>query len=100
MNQYRFQSFEAVRAWVEIANTTVLFLETERAKRMRDRALSPEARRWWARQRLHGLCTGIRHQCEVQELKYMSERLKTFGGAAKLQRLLNDAIAPEFRTPA
>jgi hypothetical protein len=99
-DQYRFQQFEAVAAWAEIANTTVLFLETERAKRMRDRRLSREARRWWAMQRLHGLCTAIRHECELKELKYISERLKTSGGIAKLQRLVGAAIPPEFRTPA
>jgi hypothetical protein len=99
-DQYRFQQFEAVEAWVEIAITTVLFLEHERATRMRDKSLSREARRWWAMQRLHGLCTAIRHECELQELKYVSERLKTSGGITKLQRLVGAAIPPEFRTPA
>jgi hypothetical protein len=46
-SQYSFERFEAVRAWVELAITTVLFLETERAKRLADRRLSAEARRWW-----------------------------------------------------
>ena len=32
--QYRFHSFEAVKAWVETAITTVLFLETRRAERL------------------------------------------------------------------
>ena len=99
-DQYRFERFEAVEAWVETTITTVLFLETERAKRMRDRSLSLQARRWWAMQRLHGLCSGIRHECELQELKYLNERLKTPGGVAKVQRLLGAAIPPEFRTPA
>ena len=35
-HQYRFQDFAAVRAWAEIALTTVLFLEYERAKHLTD----------------------------------------------------------------
>jgi hypothetical protein len=97
-SQYSFQSFEAVQAWVEIAITTVLFLEHERAKRLRDRRLSEEQRRWWETQRLHGLCAAFRQQCEGQELNYLSKQLKTSGGIAKLKRLLAAATPPEFRT--
>lgn len=98
--QYSFQKFAAVNAWVEIAITTVLFLEHERAKRMQDRRLSEERRRWWATQRLHGLCVAYRQECEVQEIKYLSERIKTPGGIAKLKRLLAAAVAPEYRSGA
>jgi hypothetical protein len=97
-DQYRFQSFAAVRAWAELAVTTVLFLEHQRAQRMLDRRLSEERRAWWAAQRLHGLCAAFRQECEGRELKYLSERLKTPGGIAKLQRLLAAATPPEFRT--
>ena len=98
--QYSFEKFSAVEAWVEITLTTVLFLEHERAKRLRDRRLSEESRRWWASQRLHGLCVWYRHECEVQELKYLSERIKTPGGIAKLKRLLAAALPSEYRTGA
>ena len=53
--QYSFEKFQAVEAWVEIAITAFLFLEHERAKRLQDRRLSKEKRRWWECQRLHGL---------------------------------------------
>jgi len=95
--QYSFQKFPAVEAWAEIAITTVLFLEYERAKRLRDRRLSEERRRWWESQRLHGLCVAYRQECEGRELKYLSERLKTPGGIAKLQRLLTAALPVEYR---
>jgi hypothetical protein len=98
--QYSFQKFSAVEAWAEIAITTVLFLEHERAKRLQDRRLSKETRRWWETQRLHGLCVAFRHECEGRELKYLSERLKTPGGIAKLKRLLAAALPPEYRTGA
>lgn len=97
-DQYRFQSFAAVRAWVELAITTVLFLEYQRAQRLLDRRLSEERRAWWAAQRLHGLCAAFRQECEGRELKYLSDRLKTTGGIAKLQRLLAAATPPEFRS--
>ena len=98
--QYSFQKFSAVKAWVETAITTVLFLEHARAKRLQDRRLSKQSRRWWESQRLHGLCVAFRQECEGRELKYLSERLKTPGGIAKLKRLLAAALPTEYRTGA
>ncbi len=95
--QYRFQNFLAVKAWVEMAITTVLYLEYERIKQIQDRRLSQEARRWWASQRLHGLCHAFRQQCTGAELKYLSDRLKTPGGIAKLKRLILAALPSEYR---
>ena len=98
--QYSFEKFQAVEAWVEIAITGVLFLEHERAKRLKDRRLSKETRRWWEAQRLHGLCIAYRQECEERELKYLSDRLKTPGGITKLKRLLTAALPPEYRNAA
>lgn len=98
--QYRFQCFQAVRAWVEAAILTVLFLEYLRAQRIRDRRLTTEARRWWQSQRLHGLSAAFQQQCSGRELKYLSDRLKTTGGIAKLKRLLTCSMPPEFRVAA
>jgi hypothetical protein len=98
--QYSFEKFSAVEAWAEIAITTVLFLEHERAKRLRDRRLSKERRRWWESQRLHGLCAAFRQECDGQELKYLAQRLKTLGGIVKLKRLLAAALPAEYRTGA
>lgn len=95
--QYSFQRFSAVRAWAEIAIATVLFLEHLRAKRMADRRLSRDKRDWWKRQRLYGLCQAFRQECQGNELKYVSKRLKTSGGIQKLKRLLIAAIPVEFR---
>ena len=95
--QYSFQQFSAVRAWVEIAITTVLFLEHLRAERMADRRLSREKRDWWKMQRTHGLCQAFRQECQANELNYLSKRLKTSGGIKKLKQLLRHAIPVEFR---
>ena len=89
-----------MRAWVEVAITTVLFLEHERAKRLRDRRLTKAARQWWEAQRLHGLCAAFRQECQGKELKYLSQRLKTPGGVAKLKRLLIAALPSEYRAAA
>jgi hypothetical protein len=99
-SQYSFQDFNAVHAWVEIAITTVLFLEYTRASRLADRRLSDERRQWWRSQRLHGLCEAIRQECSANELKFMSDRLKTPGGVAKLQRILTAARPGEYRAAA
>lgn len=99
-SQYSFQDFRAVKAWVEIAITTVLFLEHERIKNMQDRRLSEEAHRWWEAQRLHGLCHAYRQECAGKELKYLSDRLKTSGGIEKLKRLLANALPVEYRSAA
>ena len=96
--QYSFEKFKAVEAWVETAITSVLFLEHERAKRLQDRRLSQERRDWWECQRLHGLCIAYRQECESRELKYLSDRIKTSGGIAKLKRLLAAALPPEYRS--
>ncbi len=96
-SQYSFQNFQAVRAWVEIAITTVLFLEQLRAERMRDRGLSKTDRQWWEYQRLHGLCAAYRQECAGRELKYMADRLKTSGGVVKLKRLLTQATPAEYQ---
>jgi Transposase DDE domain len=96
--QYRFQPFEAVEGWVNTAITTVLYLEWHRARQLKRRDLSREAKRWWQGQRLHGLCEAFRQDVEFEELKYLSRRLKTPGGVAKLKRLVQNAFAPEYRT--
>lgn len=96
-SQYSFIDFQAVEAWVNLAITTVLYLETERMQQMQDRRLSAERREWWRRQRLHGLCHAIRQRSECEQLKYIEQRTKTAGGLKKLQRLLAVSIPPEYR---
>ncbi|MCO8125388.1 transposase, partial [Stieleria sp. TO1_6] len=58
-SQYSFIDFRAVEAWVNLAITTVLYLEHERITHMQDRRLSKDRRAWWQRQRLHGLCHAV-----------------------------------------
>lgn len=98
--QYSFIDFHAVQAWVQLAITTVLYLEYERIVHIQDRRLSEERRRWWSQQRLHGLCHAVRQQIQTEELKYIEKRTKTPGGLKKLQRSLATAIPQEYRAVA
>ena len=97
-SQYSFHDFQAVENWANIAITTVLYLETERARKLQDRRSSKERRDWWRAQRLHGLCLAFRQECEANELKYVESRLKTIGGIKKLKQILMAAIPAEYRT--
>ena len=75
-----------------------MFLEHERARRLRDRRLSEERRRWWKTQRLHGLCAAFRQECADKELNDLSARLETPGGIAKIKRLIAAASPLETRS--
>lgn len=94
---YSFQDFRAVQTWVEMAITTVLFLDYERTRLIQDVRLSAASRRWWESQRLHGLCHAHRQQCAVAELKFLSDRLKTSRCITRLKRLLSAAFPLEYR---
>ena len=96
-DQYRLRKFEAVRGWVELAITTVLFLETMRAEAIANRKLTEKEKQWWRVQRLHGLCEAFIQEAEEKELKFLAERLNTKGGVAKLKRLLKNGSPKEFR---
>lgn len=95
--QYQFEKFTAVEGWMECAMTTVLFLEEHRARRLSDRRLSKERRKWWESQRLHGMCEAFRQETATAELKYLQDRLKTSGGVEKMKRLIVKSIPTEFR---
>jgi hypothetical protein len=97
VGHYQFDQFQAVEGWMECAITTVLCLETMRAKKLADRRIGQKKKDWWRVQRLHGLREAFLQQCHGQELKYLSERLKTPGGIKKMKRLITDALPAEFR---
>lgn len=96
-HQYRFEDFKAVEAWVNVAITTVLYLEWRRAKQLLRRDLSEEKKNWWRQQRLHGLREQLIATTQEKEFDYLSQRLKTSGGIKKLTRLLKQALPCEYR---
>ena len=100
MDQYRFRQFERVRCWVEMALVTFLYLEWYRARQLACRELPKKEKRWWERQRTHGLCRAIHQQVQRAELQYLAARLKTPGGIRRLQRELEHACPAEYRATA
>ena len=91
------ERFEAVEGWVKVAITTVLYLEWHRAKQLTRRGIKPKVKCWRTQQRLHGLCEAVCQHAERRELKFLSDRLKTSGGIAKLKRLLQYGSPSEYR---
>jgi hypothetical protein len=96
-HQYRFQKFDAVESWVELALTTFLYLEGYRARQLARRGLTDKQRQWWRHQRTHGLCQAVRQATAQAELEYLHDRLHTPGGIAKLKRLIRHSFAPEYQ---
>lgn len=99
MTRYRFRRFERVKCWVEMALAAFIYLEWYRANQLARRNLSEKEKKWWQRQRTHGLCQAIRQAAARHEIKYLAERLKTPGGIKRLRRELDKAWPAEYRSP-
>jgi hypothetical protein len=96
-HQYRFQEFEPVEGWVDLALTAFMYLEWYRVKQISRRDLSPEERGWWEHQRTYGLSQAVRLASEQNELKYIADRLETPGGIRTLKRLIRNSFPKEYR---
>jgi len=96
-HQYQFQKFEPVEAWMELALTTFLYLETYRVQQLSRRDLSDDEKRWWRHQRTYGLCQAVRSASEQNELKYLADCLETPGGTRRLKRIIRDSFPKEYR---
>ena len=88
-------SLKTIRLRASLA--MVLYLEWHRAKQLTRRGIKSEVKRWWTQQRLHALCEAVCQHAERRELKFLSDRLKTSGGIAKLKRLLQYSSPSEYR---
>lgn len=99
-NQYQFQRFEPVEGWVELALATFMYLEWYRVQQMARRDLSADEKRWWEHQRTYGLCQAVRQASELNELRYIAERLETPGGIRKLRQVIRNSFAKEYQAVA
>ncbi len=99
-HQYKFKKFEAVEGWVELAVTTVLYLEWYRAEQLAHCPGKAAQESWWQYQRLHGICQAIRLSTQEADLQYIAQRIETEGGTRKLKRLLRNRIPLEYREAA
>jgi len=96
-HQYRFQRFDCVESWAELALTAFLYLEWFRVRQLARRGLTEKDRAWWQSQRTFGLCQAIRQASQRAELSYVADRLKTPGGIQKLKRLIDHSFPSEYR---
>lgn len=99
-DQYRFRKFEQVEGWLDLTLVTFLYLEWYRARQLKRKDLSKEARERWRRQRTHGLCMAMRQEAERADLEYVAEAVETNGGIRRLRRKLRDATQKEYRAAA
>jgi hypothetical protein len=98
-HHYRFRKFTQVDCWVQLALTTFLYLEWQRAQQLRRRDLTPDQKRWWRRQRSFGLCQAVRQAAECHELKHVADQLRRPRGVKKMQTLFQNAYTAEYRCP-
>lgn len=99
-HQYRFEKFEPVEGWVELALTTFLYLEWYRVSQLARRGLSDEEKRWWQHQRTYGLVQAVRSASEQGELSEIAKALETPGGMRRLKRLVRNSFPKEYRAAA
>jgi len=96
-HQYKFQKFEPVEAWAELALAAFMYLEYYRVQQLARRDLSDDEKRWWEHQRTYGLIQAVRSATEQNELQYIADRLETPGGVRKLKRLIRNSFQKEYR---
>ena len=96
-HQYQFRAFEPVEGWAELALTAFLYLEWYRVQQLARRDLADEERRWWQHQRTYGLCQAVRLASELNELRFIAERLETPGGIRALKRIIRNSFPKEYR---
>ena len=96
-HQYQFRAFEPVEGWAELALTAFLYLEWYRVQQLARRDLADEERRWWQHQRTYGLCQAVRLASELNELKFIADRLETPGGIRTLKRIIRNSFPKEYR---
>ena len=99
-HQYRFEKFEPVEGWVELALTAFLYLEWYRVRQLARRDLSNEEKRWWQHQRTYGLVQAVRSASEQGELCEIAKALETPGGMRRLKRIIRNSFPKEYRAAA
>ena len=91
LHQYNFRDFKKVAGWVELALLTFVYLEWQRAKKLRDGRVQPEKRCWWEQQRTHGAMQAARDELDKQELEELTRLASTKTGIKQLRQLLRKA---------
>lgn len=96
-DHYSFREYAKVDGWINVCLLSFALLEWQRQSALRDRKLSDQARRWWERQRTHGLCCAVRQQVEVRDLQRIEQGLQTPSGLKRLRKLLKNSYPSEYQ---
>lgn len=94
---YKFREYAKVDGWVNACLLTFLWLEFQRQEALRKRKLDARQRRWWQRQRTHGLCCAMRQQIQLRDLQQIEQWTKTPSGQRKLRRAITAAYPHEYQ---
>jgi hypothetical protein len=97
LHHYRFEQFERVETWVTMVLMTFVYLEWQRASKLKKKSLSKKERAWWQAQRTYGLARAVRQSAEKRELIYLANALETPTGQKRLRKQLSEAHPKEYR---
>jgi len=99
-HHYRLRSFERVETWAALCLAAFIFLEWQRAEKLKHRKLKKEERAWWKQQRTHGLTLAVRQQTESREIDLISKALDSKSGVKRLKKLITKGYPKEYRIGA
>lgn len=97
-DHYNFRDYVKVDGWVNVCLLSFALLEWQRQSALRDRRLDAAARRWWQRQRTHGLCCAVRQQVEIRDWQKIEQAIRTPGGRKRLRKLLKSSYPREYQS--
>lgn len=100
MHQYRYRTFDAVEAWMEIITITFIYLEWTRKRKLEDRRIAAESRSIWKNQRAFGIRQAVLTGIQIRERRWLAKRLKSRSGTRVLAKTFTRLLAREYRCTA
>jgi len=97
LHHYRVRTFDRVESWVKICLVSFLYLETIRARKLKNKKIKDKEREWWQSQRTFGLVMAVRQSAEQNEIDQISDALKTPTGVKRIKKLFEQAHPKEYR---
>ena len=89
-----------METWAALCLAAFIFLEWQRAEKLKHRKLKKEERSWWKQQRTHGLTLAVRQQTESREIDRISKALDSKSGVKRLKKLITKGYPKEYRIGA
>ncbi len=97
LSHYRVRSFEKVENWVTLCLAAFIYLETLRARKLRQKRKTKENIDWWRLQRTHGLTLAVRQKAEEMELVLISKAMETKSGIKRIKKIIREAYPKEYQ---